>query len=65
MDCFACGKPILRRYFTQEFQGESVMLCPLCNKQWDKIKPLLLEKHEEDKEVEDDNTEREDSGLSE
>lgn len=40
------------------------MLCPLYNKQWDKIKPILLEKHEEDKEVEDDNTEREDSGLS-
>ena len=64
MECFACGKPILRRYFTQEFDGEKVFVCPLCNKKWDEIKQLLLDE-KKDKEVEDGNTEREDSGLSE
>ena len=43
MVCMACGSQILRRYFTHEFQGKEVLLCPACNKHWDGIKAKLEE----------------------
>ena len=43
MNCDVCEQPILRRYFTREFNGKKMILCPLCNKKWAEIEMHLIE----------------------
>ena len=71
MDCFVCGKPIVRRYFKKPYNGEDRVICPVCNKKWDTIEIQLLlrekDKKEDSQEVTngENNSTSDDIGLSE